>query len=146
MVNLEEWRARQKEGESLTLPSGLDVRLKKVMILDLVQQGKIPSTIRAQVDKMLKQGSTKGDVMSLEGFEKYSEAVAEVCRACLVAPKELTVDELPWTDKLAIWEWANAPAKKLATFRTEPRESVDVALAGGDVRAETEQLVGAGAE
>lgn len=142
-MNLEEWRAKQKGGEPLTLPSGLDVQLRKVMLLDLVQQGKIPSTLRAQVDKMMKAG--KNENMSLEGFEKYSEAVTEVCRACLAAPEGLDVDELMWTDKLAIWEWANAPSAKLATFRAKQAEPVDVALAGGDVRAETEQLVGADA-
>ena len=44
-MNLDEWRARQ-QGEDYTLPSGLDVRLKKVALLDLVQRGQIPDTLK----------------------------------------------------------------------------------------------------
>jgi hypothetical protein len=51
-MNLAEWRARQQQGEAFTLPSGLDVQLKKVALIDLAQAGQIPTTLRAPVAEM----------------------------------------------------------------------------------------------
>lgn len=132
-MNLQEWRKQQREGEAVTLPSGLEVKLKRVSVLELVRLGKIPETLRPQVDQSLKSGALTE--MNLKTFEQFAEIVALVCAACLADEQGgLTVEELPWGDQQEIFEWANKPAGKLATFRGQPAQPVDAALAGVDVR------------
>lgn len=130
-MNLQEWRKQQREGEAVTLPSGLEVQLRRVSVLDLVRQGKIPETLRPQVEKSLKSGTE----LSLKSFEEFAEIATLVCAACLVTERDgVAVQELLWSDLQAIFEWANKPAGKLATFRGQTAQPVDAALAGVDVR------------
>jgi len=142
-MNLEEWRAKQKEGERFVLPSGLEVQLRRVSMLDLVEQGKVPATMRPQLDKMNTEAN-KG-ALRLNQMHEYGEVINLICRACLLAPDGLEVEELPFGDRIAIVNWANDVAQKLAPFRRQTTEPVDAALAGGDVRAETESLDGVAA-
>ena len=134
-MNLAEWRARQA-GEEWTLPSGLDVKLKKVALVDLAQGGKIPQTLRAPVDEMMKlRGNERVGLEEIAGFAAVVDLVAT---ACLAGPEGLTVEELPWADKLAIFTWANAQADKLVPFRREQDGAVESAFAVGELRPETQ--------
>jgi hypothetical protein len=130
-MNLAEWRARQA-GEEYTLPSGLDVVLKKVALIDLAQGGKIPQTLRAPVDEMMK--SRGMDRVGLEQISEFTAVVDLVATACLAGPEGLTLTELPWADKLAIFTWANAQADKLVPFRREQDGAVESAFVVGELR------------
>ena len=130
-MNLAEWRARQA-GEEWTLPSGLDVKLKKVALVDLAQGGKIPQTLRAPVDEMMKFKGT--DRVGLENITDFAAVVDLVVSSCLVGPEGLTAEELPWDDKMAIFKWANQTADKLVPFRREPDGAVESAFAVGELR------------
>lgn len=130
-MNLEEWRARQA-GEEFTLPSGLDVRLKRVALLDLVQGGKIPQTLHAPVAEMMKRKPDAG--VELADLEKFGGVLDLVARACLVEPADLDVAELPAADKQEIFNWANQMAGKLQPFRRQPDGDVESAFAVGDVQ------------
>jgi hypothetical protein len=130
-MNLEEWRAAQA-GEAYTLPSGLDVRLKRVALLDLVQGGKIPQTLEAPVAEMLKR---KPDAaVELADLQKFGAVLDLVAGACLVEPAGLDVAELPAADKQEIFNWANTAAGKLRPFRPEQDATVESAFAVGDVQ------------
>lgn len=131
-MNLDEWRARQQEGEAFTLPSGLDVRLKRVALLDLVQGGKIPATLKAPVGELLKR---KPDAaVDLADMEKFGDVLDLVAGACLVGPEGLDVAELPSSDKQAIFNWANQAAAQLEPFRGKQGADVESAFAVGDVQ------------
>ena len=130
-MNLDEWRARQQEGEAFTLPSGLDVRLKKVALLDLVHIGQIPSDLRAPVAEMLKRKPDQG--IDLTDLEKMGPVLDVVARACIVEPAGLDVAELPSGDKQAIFNWANSAAAALRPFRREQSPDVESAFTVGDV-------------
>ena len=131
-MNLEQWRARQQEGEAFTLPSGLDVRLKKVALLDLAHGGQIPVDLRAPVAEMLKR---KPDAaVELADLEKFGGVLDLVAGACIVGPEGLTVAELPSADKQAIFNWANTAAARLEPFREEQGADVESAFAVGDVQ------------
>ena len=130
-MNLAEWRARQA-GEEWTLPSGLDVKLKKVALVDLAQGGKIPQTLRAPVDEMMKlRGNERVGLEEIAGFAAVVDLVAT---ACLAGPDGLDIKELPWADKLAIFTWANAQADKLVPFRREQDGAVESAFSVGELR------------
>jgi hypothetical protein len=134
-MNLAEWRARQQQGEAFTLPSGLEVRLKKVALIDLAQAGQIPTTLRAPVAEMLKRKPDQP--VDLADVEKFGQVLDVVVRACLVEPAELDLAELSGNDKQAIFNWANQPAGKLEPFRHQPNGSVESAFTVGDLPSAT---------
>ena len=131
-MNLEQWRARQQEGEAFTLPSGLDVRLKKVALLDLAHGGQIPVDLRAPVAEMLKR---KPDAaVELADLEKFGGVLDLVAGACIVGPEGLKAAELPSADKQVIFNWANQAAARLEPFRSGQGAGVESAFAVGDVQ------------
>ena len=131
-MNLEQWRARQQEGEAFTLPSGLDVRLKKVALLDLAHGGQIPTDLRAPVAEMLKR---KPDAaVELADLEKFGGVLDLVAGACIVGPDGLKAAELPSADKQVIFNWANQAAARLEPFRSGQGAGVESAFAVGDVQ------------
>jgi len=130
-MNLQEWRARQTEGEAWTLPSGLDVRLKKVALLDLVHGGQIPDTLKAPVAEMVKRRADAA--VELADLVKFGAVLDLVAGACIVQPEGLTAAELPTADKQAIFNWANSAAAALSPFRHKQGADVESAFAVGDV-------------
>ena len=130
-MNLAEWRARQQQGEAFTLPSGLEVRLKKVALIDLAQAGQIPTTLRAPVAEMLKRKPDQS--IDLADVEKFGQVLDMVCQACIVEPAELDVAELGSFDKQAVFNWANQVAGRLEPFRHQPNGSVESAFTVGDL-------------
>ena len=130
-MNLAEWRTRQQEGEAFTLPSGLEVRLKKVALIDLAQAGQIPTTLRAPVAEMLKRKPDQS--IDLADVEKFGQVLDMVCQACIVEPAELDVAELGSFDKQAVFNWANQVAGRLEPFRHQPNGSVESPFTVGDL-------------
>lgn len=137
-MNLAEWRAVRAEGEEAELPCGLTVKLRRVSALDLAQQGKIPSTLQPQVDKFLSKSQQQGVKLSLTDLKEFLPVVTLVCKACIVEPEELDVEELPVNDRMAVFGWANEGAGRLTTFRKSAKKSVEPAFNGSGVRAEAE--------
>lgn len=130
-MNLAEWRARQQQGEAFTLPSGLQVSLKKVALMDLAQAGQIPTTLRAPVAEILKRKPDQA--VDLGDVEKFGQVLDLVCKACIVAPADLDVAELPSHDRQAIFNWANQAAGRLEPFRRQQNGDVESPFAVGDV-------------
>lgn len=114
-MNLSEWRQARQQGTEATLPSGLTVTLKQVSLLDLASSGRIPQTLIAPVNELINKGQSS--TPTLDDLTAMGPVVDLVVRAALVGPDGLTVEELPFSDKLAIFEWCNAEAQKLSTFR-----------------------------
>lgn len=119
-MNLEEWRKQRQAGEEAELPSGLVVRIRKVSLMDLAEQGQIPQTLVPKINELMKG---KGG-NSVDEVKEASGLVNVVCRACIVEPAGLQVEELPYEDRLAIFTWASAVATKLKPFRREATEPV----------------------
>lgn len=124
-MNLQEWRKARQEGEEAQLPSGLEIRVRRVSLPDLAAQGKIPQTLQPQIDELANL-SKNGQSPSIAQLNEMSALVDAVCRVCIVAPAELDVAELDFTDKMAVFEWANEVGQSLKTFRAKPGESVGV--------------------
>lgn len=141
-MDLKTWREQRAMGEAFTLPSGLDVKLKRVTLLDLVTQGKIPTTLSAQANEVHTSGK-----LPLARFSEFEPLINIVVAACVVAPtltlprdgeavtgEGMPVDELPIDDRLAVFTWAGSEAAPLRKFRGESRESVDAAQSGERIR------------
>jgi hypothetical protein len=113
-MNLAEWRAKQAQDEEALLPSGLEVRVKRVSVFDLVEQGRIPQTLQPQIDAFLKQGTKASAIEMVNGM---GELITLCCRAAITAPADLDAAELPFTDRLALFTWLNEDASKVSSFR-----------------------------
>lgn len=119
----------------MTLPGGLDVRVRKVHILDLVASGRIPETL----DAMVKKATSSG--FGVEDVKEFLPLINAVTVACLVEPAigdrpdetHVTLDEIPMLDRVAIFEWANSAADALQSFRGEQAVAVESARPGDDV-------------
>lgn len=126
-MNLQEWRKQRKEGEKFTLPSGLEVSLRKCDLLDLAEQGQIPTPLTGLVSKML--GETTE--IKADNAGEMMGVINMVVKACLVDPAvadeadddHITIDELTTKDRLAIYNWANLGASSLVPFRGEDGKS-----------------------
>jgi len=134
-MNIEQWRAQRAAGEEGELPSGLTVILQKVHILDLVAQGNIPQQLQPILEAQM-QGKA-APPMDMEQLKSYREMVGIVAMACIKEPQGLTADELPWQDRLAIYQWAMEGGDKLATFRRKEAQPVEPAFSRNGVRTKT---------
>lgn len=134
-MNLAEWRAMKAGGEEGMLPSGLDVVLKKVSIVDLATQGQIPQTLAVKLNAIMKGGEVNVDLTQMA---EYAGMVEVVARACIVAPVGLEMSELSFEDKLAVFNWANEGVSQLQSFRPMQRVGVVAASDGKDVSPATE--------
>ena len=135
-LNLDEWRNRQTKGEDAELPSGLVVQIKYASLLDLALAGKIPQTLAGKVEQIVTGGQVRN--VSLKEFGDYAEIIDIVCAACIVGPEGLEVGELPYLDRVSIFNWANDAAVRLKTFRGKSDRAVEPLLNGNLVRDEAE--------
>lgn len=149
-MNYSEYRKARLEGELLTLPSGLEVRVKKVTLIDLALNGEIPQTLHAATDDLLRQGEAQ---LHTAGLVNYGEMIALVLKACLVDPAvgaesdetHIALKDIEADDKLAIFRWANRGAAQLEKFRAEPTRPVGTVQSNGhDAHAPVARLEGDG--
>jgi hypothetical protein len=113
-MNLAEWRAKQAQDEEAQLPSGLEVRVRRVSVFDLVEQGRIPQTLQPQIDAFIAKGAK---TTAMEMVSGMGELITLCCRAAIVWPEGLDAAELPFTDRLALFTWLNEDASKVSSFR-----------------------------
>lgn len=119
-MNLQQWR--ENNIKPLTLPSGLDVKVREVKLLDLAFNGNIPVTLNGMLESLLNKPEVKADELA-----KFGELVNMVVKAAMIEPAvadvaddtHVAVQELPAEDRLHIFNWANREATQLTQFRNE---------------------------
>ena len=122
---LADWRASRVH--EMTLPSGLDVKLRDVTMTDLLFTGKLPPAFADMAEKAAKEN--EGGAMDLKEMFKNAADFAVMLNAlvsiALVEPKigefaddeTITLGELPNDDKMFIFNWANREVSQLTSFR-----------------------------
>lgn len=139
---LAEWKARLEPRE-VELSGGLTVLIRPVELQNLVISGRVPLTLlrQAQAIKPQKDGSYKDEeVMKLAGL------IDAVVLAAVVDPKvtedggedSIALADIPYADRVRIFEEANRPAAALQNFRQQPNGDGGVAPNSEDLRPETE--------
>lgn len=138
-LSLEEWRARNKQGDCIPLPSGLGVYVKAFTVMDLAAGGDIPQTLAPKLNQLISGDNVKK--VSLGDFKEFAEIIDLVCKAALVGPPGLEVAELGYGDKIALFNYlheAYGPGRKLEPFRRQQEGHVATFQFSNGVRAEAE--------
>jgi hypothetical protein len=125
VTSISAWRKRREEGELYTLPSGNVALLQRVHIMALVEQGQVPDTLTNLVAQMVSENPRMQ--ISMKDLKHYAEVVNLVVCAAFVAPVvraepgegSLGVQELDFSDRVAVFEWCHLPTRKLEPFRPE---------------------------
>ena len=88
-----EWRAKQKRGETFTLPvAGFDVTVRRVSLRMLALNGDIPQTLHPFTDELLSKGQ---DIqISMDELARFGELIALVIKACVMDPPVISRDAL----------------------------------------------------
>ncbi len=139
--DLAQWRAGRLRSE--TLPSGLQVTIKRVEMLDLVADGAIPLPLLGMAEQFA-SGETL--TVGLADWPLYAPLINAIAKAVLVdppaadAPDEahLGVTELPMSDRIALFMMALGDTQRVATFRGEQDANVATASARQDLREPAE--------
>ena len=125
-MDLKAWRKQREDGEVFTTPSGLEVKLRRVSLLDLAEGGEIPTPLVGMVNKAL---DTRAHALTVGEVPEFAGTINHLVKAALVEPQvadepsatHLGVDELPMKDRLAIYNWCQA-GEPLRPFRREDGE------------------------
>jgi hypothetical protein len=136
------WRANVV-GE-YELPSGNVAMLKRVSLVDLVEQGGIPQTLTGLVVEMAQKQQLRQ--LSLEELHDFADVVNLVVKACFIDPvvadepteHSLGVREISFVDRAEVFRWANEAAQRLRPFRGKSEGAVHTARRVGSVREPAE--------
>lgn len=121
-ATLAAWRAQRTQVR--TLPSGLSATLRKVQLLDLAAQGQIPTSLVGRVESLIAMSDQGGGAIDLADFPQHAAVINLVAKAALVDPPaadepdddHIGISELPFGDRLDIFNWAQEEGVALATF------------------------------
>jgi hypothetical protein len=143
MPTLAEWRAQRTT--TTTLPSGLDVTLRRITVEDVAARGAIPTPLYGQVAAIIdRPAGAVAPSLDLASLPQFAALIDVVAAAALVSPAvadvadatHITIDELSFADRLHIFTWAQGGAAALAPFPGGAAGAgADAAPAGDDLRA-----------
>lgn len=129
-MDLSEWR-KAREGEPFTLPTGLEVKLRRCQLLDLAEQGRIPAPLIGLANAAL---ASSGMALTVKDFREYAPLINVIVQACVAAPEGLRAEELPAADRIAIYNWANEVIVAVQPFREKRNGSAVTGRGGQKVR------------
>jgi len=129
-------REKRAKGIEFVLPEyGDTVFIRPMDAAFFFKTGKVPDYLSATVNKMLIDGGSISEAKELTP-EKVSEWITwldDLIKWAVVSPKvvdvpqaddEIGIDELGYSDKLAVYRWFGQPAQALIRFREQQVKSV----------------------
>lgn len=158
-ASAQDFKKRRQAHTTITLPnSGLDVVVKEVDVMDLLQAGGIPTHLSSYVwhdVTDLTSGKSPEKVAAM--LNERTQTLGWVCCAMLVSPRcvmedagadEITPEDIPFPDREVLWTVAcgHGRVTDLARFPDEPDARPDGAQDREDVRPEAVSGGGVGSE
>ena len=137
-VMLAQWRTSHVH--DMTLPSGLQVKVRDVTMTDLMFTGKLPQVMIDLAQESAEQGKIKLDLKMLtENAQEFRQLVDTLILLCVVEPpiaekadeEHLSLDEMNGDDRMFIFNWVNREVEQVRSFREADVELV-AALQPGD--------------
>lgn len=128
------WRKPREEGFIINLPSGNVAKLRPVALDRLVLTGRIPDLLSPVAAEALWVQTNEAEMKGQgELLKRYTELVNLIVPFALMEPRivesptgddEITLDDLDFTDKVAIFQVATQPATVLKRFREQQAGSL----------------------
>lgn len=123
-----DWRKPREEGVVVTLPSsGHNVRIRPIAMDVLLKHGKIPDILTPIAAKTVWIEEDPEEIANVaETAKGYAELINLIVLAAVVEPKvveadpqddEITLDDIEFGDKVAIFNLATAGASAMENFR-----------------------------
>src|SRR3989304_5150787 len=140
-VMLAKWRADRIH--DLTLPSGLQVKVRDVTMTDLMFTGKLPQVMIDLAQESAEQGKIKLDLKMLtENAQEFRQLVDTLILLCVVEPQitekadedHLSLDEMNGDDRMFIFNWVNREVEQVRSFREAEVEPVAALQPGNGLR------------
>ena len=139
------WRASRVN--ALTLPSGLTVTVRRLEMSDLLLLGHVPMPLLTVLDELAAQPSAREMITYAQTHPEFMDLITRITRAVVVAPRivdadseaspadadSLRMDEIPPTDRLAIYNAAQGGVAPLLPFLAGTGASERAGDAGGTV-------------
>jgi len=129
-----DWRRDREEGVPVELPSGKIAALRGINVGFLIKSGKMPQFIRTQMSDMLSGRDTEPahptDSDTVEILDFYDD----LCRMVFVNPRvvdnpqeddEISIDDIPYMDKIFIQNLMYTPVSELNSFREKQTSNVE---------------------
>ena len=153
------WRQAREEGIEISLPSGNTVALRPVEVDFFVAHGHIPDSLASKITEMI--NGTLGTTNEIPASEKVEQSkewltfLDELCAYAFVKPRitdvplvgrevstpqgdfELSIEDVTYYDKLAVYRLFGYPAHVLRTFRQQQINVVAPVATVADERAAT---------
>jgi len=138
-----EWRKPREEGYVIKLiTSGNTVRLRPVALDMLIASGSIPDILTPAAAKILWDGPDAGLIAARSEIDhEFIDLVNVVVPAAMLYPRvvdtpqaddEISLDDLDFSDKVAIYQLAIQPAAVLRRFRDQQATDVELVRDGQD--------------
>lgn len=143
-----QWRKARLEGHVVRLPSGNVARVRPVPMDLLITGGKIPDILTPIAARALwvdTDAETIGN--ETEMAKGFIELVNLIAPLALVEPRvvakptgddEIALEDMEFSDRLAVFSLATQPSEVLRRFRDEPAGDVEPVRHGDGDGAETE--------
>ncbi len=137
------WRASRVN--ALTLPSGLTVTVRRLEMSDLLLLGHVPMPLLTVLDELAAQPSAREMITYAQTHPEFMDLMTRITRAVVVAPRivdgeaspadadSIRMDEIPPTDRLAIYNAAQGGVAPLLPFLAGTGTSERAGDAGGTV-------------
>lgn len=142
-----QWRKAREEGFIIKLPSGNTVKIRPVPMDQLLKRGKIPDMLSPLAAKTLWSEIASNEIGESEELSgKYIELMDLIVPIATLEPKivdnpveddEISLDDIDFMDKLAIFNLVIQPSEVLRRFRDNQIELMGSTLDGEDLRPET---------
>lgn len=129
------WRRPRMEGVVIPLPSGNICRIRPVALDVMITSGKLPDLLTPLAAKTL---WTELDTDQIGDVAEMATGMAElfgtVCRAAFIEPRivdspeaddEISLEDIDFADKAAVFQLAIQPAKVLEGFRQQQTRDVE---------------------
>lgn len=131
----------------LTLPSGLQIWVKEITMMDLMLTGKLPPALIDVADEAQKSGKAEIDLKKVaKSGAEFKTMLDTVVLTCVVEPPvaesgdddHLGLDEINGDDKMAIFNWVNREVTELRPFREGEAQPLAALQPGNGLRHTSE--------
>lgn len=129
------WRKPRQEGYVITLPSGNTARLRPVALDVMITSGKLPDILTPIAAKTLWAEIETEEIGNVaEMASGMADLFGIVCKAAFMEPavvdkpkadNEISLEDISFEDKAAVFQLAIQPAKVLERFREQQAAGVE---------------------